>query len=507
MFQKIKLFTFSLLIAVSLSLTITPIASAQEISEGDLGVCGNSTTPYYDSFLFTAPKDTYDVYVKLGKRGQNSNVTFYVQPENDGKCRTIGSVKANGETWQRVGVWRNSSNNGQVRLQLSSSALGGLPDANRPAIMVVSKKNPVCKPGNKRECFVEVEGQKGYVKPVGTFLNEDTLHAVRVLNPDTDAIAEVRYYVDSQFVYATPKLQDFDMRYVPGGKHTIQRAIQYASGQQVVIEKQVEQSYVNDFQNALFRLSSSNRTGLKILAISFLVLLVLLLVVALIRLWYKNRRWKEAHGLTPSNTKESKVHLPHLTEKEQKFLQLSKYGLYVLGLIAFSMLFITFSNAYLAQVFTTSGVSMQNTLQDGDKLIINKSRKTWSELSGNVYTPDRGRIIVFRKAQSPFLQEIEGTEAETTYVVKRVVGLPGERVVIKAGRITVYNTENPKGFNPDENKPWTDKIQVGVDENIDVRLSSEEILVIGDNRPESVDSRFNGPIKLQDIVGEVMFKN
>ncbi len=86
-------------------------------------------------------------------------------------------------------------------------------------------------------------------------------------------------------------------------------------------------------------------------------------------------------------------------------------------------------------------------------------------------------------------------------MVKRVIGLPGERVVIKDGVVTVYNREHPDGFNPDATGKWKSDLTNNPNENIDVSLGQSEILVAGDNRPESLDSRTNGPIDVSEIVG------
>ena len=146
---------------------------------------------------------------------------------------------------------------------------------------------------------------------------------------------------------------------------------------------------------------------------------------------------------------------------------------------------------------------MESTLQTDDKLLINKIPQSWAMMNSSEYVPKRGQVVIFHKLKGELILE-EEPDSEQTYVVKRVLGLPGERVVINNGVITVYNKENPVGFNPDIKSNWEPNYHIGSEDNIDLTLSRSEIFVIGDNRPESIDSRSNGPIQLNQIEGKVL---
>ena len=89
-------------------------------------------------------------------------------------------------------------------------------------------------------------------------------------------------------------------------------------------------------------------------------------------------------------------------------------------------------NSFVFRSFNVEGPSMQNTLHTGDRLIINRLSSTWSQLQNKQYVPERGQVIVFKNPRF-----IPGVEEE--YLVKRVIGLPGERVVLAGGTFTVYN--------------------------------------------------------------------
>ncbi len=90
-------------------------------------------------------------------------------------------------------------------------------------------------------------------------------------------------------------------------------------------------------------------------------------------------------------------------------------------------------------------------------------------------------------------------------LIKRVIGLPGDRIVVKDGVVTVYNKQNPAGFLIDRNGP--EKNVIGnTNGNIDETIKSDDIYVMGDNRENSLDSRSFGPIRTTDLVGKLNFR-
>jgi signal peptidase I len=143
---------------------------------------------------------------------------------------------------------------------------------------------------------------------------------------------------------------------------------------------------------------------------------------------------------------------------------------------------------------------METTLYTGDRLIVNRVPVTIAQLENKTYTPNRGQIIVFK---NPRYTDGIGDE----YIVKRVIGLPGERVVLKDGHYTVYNKENPKGFNPDDynhGEPGSPTSGSG-----DWTVPNDSLFVSGDHRQDnfSYDSRNGlGYIPLYDVVGPVGFR-
>ncbi len=156
--------------------------------------------------------------------------------------------------------------------------------------------------------------------------------------------------------------------------------------------------------------------------------------------------------------------------------------------------------SFVFRSYQVDGPSMQNTLQNTDKLIIWKVPRTIASLTHHAYIPNRGDIIVFTQSG---LSEFGQTD--TKQLIKRVIGLPGERVVVSNGMYTVYNKQNPKGFDPDKTLPYGKNIpQTSGD--IDVTLSKNQLFVSGDNRPDSLDSRAFGPINANQVVGKLVIR-
>lgn len=155
---------------------------------------------------------------------------------------------------------------------------------------------------------------------------------------------------------------------------------------------------------------------------------------------------------------------------------------------------------FVFRSYQVDGPSMESTLQNADKLIIWKVPRTWARLTGHNYIPQRGDIIVFSQSG---LSEFGQTD--TKQLIKRVIGLPGERVVVKDGVYAVYNTEHPDGFNPDRTLSYGAHIPT-TSGSVDVTLKTGQLFVSGDNRPDSLDSRSFGPISADKVVGKLLVR-
>ena len=129
------------------------------------------------------------------------------------------------------------------------------------------------------------------------------------------------------------------------------------------------------------------------------------------------------------------------------------------------------------------GDSMNPELANGDITLLNRT-------SYRVFSPKRGDVIAFRP---------NGSE-HSHYSIKRVIGLPGETIAIKKGKIVINGKEIKERYE-------TSKIKdVGMLEE-ELTLGKDEFFVLGDDRQNSEDSRFPdvGNVKRSEIVGEVWF--
>lgn len=164
--------------------------------------------------------------------------------------------------------------------------------------------------------------------------------------------------------------------------------------------------------------------------------------------------------------------------------------------IAFSIV------AFGLQSYQVDGQSMEATLQNHDRLIVDKIPRSWARITHHAYIPRRGNIIVFNQAG---LFDASGLAEKQ--LIKRVIGLPGDHVVIADGKITIYNAQHPGGFNPD----ITDTYKIAATNTPtgnynNLTLKAGQIFVCGDNRTNSEDSRYFGPVNSDHIVGQLILR-
>lgn len=154
-------------------------------------------------------------------------------------------------------------------------------------------------------------------------------------------------------------------------------------------------------------------------------------------------------------------------------------------LILISLAIILPLRYYVVQPFFVLGASMEPTFENGDYLIID-------EISYRTGEPERGDVIVFKYPYDT-----------KQYYIKRIVGLPGEIVGFKDGKIIIKNKDNPDGYFIEEKYLLDEKETFGGGE---VKLGVDEYFVLGDNRGASSDSRRWGALKEEFIVGRVFLR-
>ncbi|MGB3024089.1 MAG: signal peptidase I [Candidatus Saccharimonadales bacterium] len=153
-------------------------------------------------------------------------------------------------------------------------------------------------------------------------------------------------------------------------------------------------------------------------------------------------------------------------------------------------------NALVFRSFSVTGPSMESTMYTGDRLIVNRIPVAISALQGKPFSPSRGHVVVFR---NPLFSQMKADE----FIVKRVIGIPGDRVLIAGGHLTVFNASHPEGIDP---YAGLGIAQSSVTGQSDEMVPEGQVFVVGDNRGgnESLDSRNGlGLIPLDNIVGPV----
>jgi len=158
--------------------------------------------------------------------------------------------------------------------------------------------------------------------------------------------------------------------------------------------------------------------------------------------------------------------------------------------------------AWVFQSYEVEGPSMQTTLMNHDRLIVWKVPRTIARITHGTWVPNRGDVIIF--VESGLAQFGQDNDKQ---LIKRVIGLPGERVVLADGVLTVYNSKHPDGFQPDKTMSYGSVIDESQDtHNLDITLAKDQLFVCGDNRPDSLDSRTFGPIEAHQIVGKLSLR-
>lgn len=204
--------------------------------------------------------------------------------------------------------------------------------------------------------------------------------------------------------------------------------------------------------------------------ISLTVFLVLLLVIIALFIATFSKTWRD--GL---------IKIKLLEEDEEP----SSLLLWIVGLI----IVVELIKAFLVQPFIVDGGSMLPTYHDKEFLLVDK-------LSYHLTEPSRGDIIIFK------LYENTTNPYEGKYLIKRVIGKPGERVVVRNGVTTIYTQEHKEGLVIEE--PF---VSYGESQkNADITLDQDHYFVMGDNRAQSYDSRDWGPLDKKYIKGQVLFR-
>lgn len=165
-------------------------------------------------------------------------------------------------------------------------------------------------------------------------------------------------------------------------------------------------------------------------------------------------------------------------------------------LIVGALLLAFFINHFVFQSYEVVGSSMVPTLHENDRLIILKLGKSWSKLTHNQYIPEPGQIIVLHNPRDP-----------ATQLIKRVIGVGGDRVIVEDGQVSVCPAQDPDNCY-DPNQAYNLDLDPAVG-HVNLTVPDGNVFVMGDNRGPggSLDSRNElGVVPLDNIVGNLVLR-
>lgn len=138
---------------------------------------------------------------------------------------------------------------------------------------------------------------------------------------------------------------------------------------------------------------------------------------------------------------------------------------------------------FIAQPFIVNGASMNPTFETNQYLIVD-------QLSYRTHDPERGDVIIFRFPLNP-----------KDFYIKRVIGLPGETVTIQGSAVYIQEVGKEESYKLEE--PY---IAFTSNNSLSVTLGDDEYFVMGDNRPNSSDSRHWGVLPREFVVGRAYIR-
>ena len=138
---------------------------------------------------------------------------------------------------------------------------------------------------------------------------------------------------------------------------------------------------------------------------------------------------------------------------------------------------------FVGQPHIVKGASMEPEFLNSDYILTEKVSYKFNQ-------PERGDIIVF-----------EAPNRQNADYIKRVVGLPGETVMVKEGSVYVNGELLNESYEPNN----TDPAQF-MKEGKEIVVPEDTYIVMGDNRPHSSDSREFGPVSIESIIGRAIIR-
>jgi len=166
------------------------------------------------------------------------------------------------------------------------------------------------------------------------------------------------------------------------------------------------------------------------------------------------------------------------SETQQKIIYSAGCAYELTKWIIVAIIFFTLIHFFAATISIVDGISMEPNFHTGEYLIVNR----WQYNFGQ---PERGDAVVLKFPGDP----------DHKKYIKRIIGLPGEHITVASGEVYVNNKKLPESYLPaglltESEKP------------VDVIVQKDEYFIMGDNRPNSNDSRIWGTANQRFLIGK-----
>ncbi|MBP7061105.1 MAG: signal peptidase I [Candidatus Moranbacteria bacterium] len=156
---------------------------------------------------------------------------------------------------------------------------------------------------------------------------------------------------------------------------------------------------------------------------------------------------------------------------------------------------------FLFQPFFVQGSSMEPNFQDGQYLVISEFGYKQSTIG---WEGTSVQVKPFKEIERQDVAVFRFPKNTEEFFIKRVIGLPGESVEIRRGKVIIYNTDHKDGFVLDESAYLSPAVLT--QDMPRMEIGPNQYFAMGDNRMFSYDSRAFGPIDKDKIIGRVLLR-
>ncbi len=479
---------------ISLSVAIIIVLSHNVVAQAE--GCNEVTGSSFRS-SFYLPANVYRVYGQINNTNTQLTSRLIQESLPDDGCKLIGERALSTESWTELGIIESSKELNTIYLNIDNQT----PTENltKPIVIFIPANFEECK--NPDDCPIIVDENVYTFVPEAVSPTFDTL-SVGLINQTADlSVDRIEFYKNKVPLY-TSDVTEIDERYLSYGEYEISEKIHFSNGQ--TIQRSYNVDVQMDIYHWIMPYIITNQNFLK--SVGYLIgLLLLYWIFYILAFRYKEKRkWLKNHNaLRTRNEKQinSVASYEIEAEKGRKKVLYRRGGIAIIMPVVLLIFYISV-DTWVIGVLQVDGVSMETTLKDGDRYFIDKIPITTAKIQNNLYLPKRGEVVVFKKNERTELDN--SLMYKDKYVVKRVLGLPGEIVSLINGELVITSIDSTVVY-PDKDKPWSSVLEPTAGPDFSITLGNGELFVAGDNRIESIDSRFYGPINSSQVYGVVNY--